>query len=353
MRTRVLIILLIVYAGIACAQDAHFSQYYSATSYLSPSLAGSSGEPRLSLNYRNQWPGIGNVYETMLATYDMFFDKYNSGLGIMFLKDKAGSADLSQQNIVLQYSYRFRLNSKWQLIPGLQGSYSMTGLDFGKLQFGDAVYNGYNSNYSESRSSLYDSGVESRSYFDFGTSVLLYSADMWYGFTVDHIGQPNESIVGQESRLPFKLVGFGGVNVWKKNPRLRGPEKSVAVSYRFQHQNKSNQLDLGAYLYMPDFDIGLWYRGIPMFDKQAPNYFNQDALVLILKYKVNGLKIGYSYDVTMSKLAAHSYGAHEISVSYELSQLKMFRKLGKNPIACFAKGSDGRYDSHIRKRTKF
>ncbi len=353
MRIRILVIFVTMVLGVASAQDAHFSQYYSATSYLSPSLAGSSGEPRLSLNYRNQWPGMGTVYETMLATYDMYFDSFNSGLGIMFLRDKAGSANLSQQNIVLQYSYRFRLNHKWQLIPGLQGSYGMTGLDFSKLQFGDAVYNGYQSNYSESLYNIYDSGSQNVSYFDFGSSLFLYSKDIWFGITADHINQPNQSFSGQEAKLPFKFVSFGGATVWRENPRRGKPEKTVVTSYRYQYQKKASQLDVGAYLYLPEFDFGIWYRGLPMFEKNSPSYINQDALVLILKYKYDGFKIGYSYDITISKLASHTFGSHEVSISYELSKLNIFKKLGKSPVACFEKGFDGRYDTHIDRRTKF
>ena len=38
------------------AQDATFSQFYANPTYLNPALAGSGICPRVSLNYRNQWP---------------------------------------------------------------------------------------------------------------------------------------------------------------------------------------------------------------------------------------------------------------------------------------------------------
>jgi hypothetical protein len=42
-------------------------------------------------------------------------------------------------------------------------------------------------------------------------------------------------------------------------------------------------------------------------------------MVLIVGVKANDLKIGYSYDITISKLARNSGGAHEISIIYEVA----------------------------------
>jgi len=38
------------------AQDPTFTQFYANPVYLNPALAGSSGCPRIALNYRNEWP---------------------------------------------------------------------------------------------------------------------------------------------------------------------------------------------------------------------------------------------------------------------------------------------------------
>jgi type IX secretion system PorP/SprF family membrane protein len=347
-------VILMLFAGYQVwCQDPHFSQYYAATSYLSPSLAGSSGEPRMSLNYRNQWPGIGTVYETMLASYDMYLEDFNSGLGFMVLKDRAGSTDLAQTNFSVQYSYRLQMNSKWQIIPGLQAAYCQNSIDFSKFEFADALLNDYVSNTSARTSELYMNGLQNKNYFDFGASAFLYSSDKWLGVTVDHISQPNQSFANEESKLPMKMVAFGGMNVWKTVDRNRGPVRSIDANFRYMHQGSFDQVDIGAYIYNTTVDFGVWLRAVPNFSDEISAKLNRDAIVFILKYKIDGLQIGYSYDITISNLSSHAYGSHEISLTYELSNIGLFKKLGKNPVACFPKGKDGRYSTRVRKRTRF
>lgn len=353
MRKLILLISMILVGYQAWCQDPHFSQYYSATSYLSPSLAGSSGEPRMGLNYRNQWPGVGSVYETMLASFDMYFDDFNSGLGFMVLKDKAGTTDLSQTNFSIQYSYRLQLSPKWQIIPGLQAAYCQNSIDFSKFHFADAIAEENASFSSPRKNDLYMYGLDKLNYFDFGVSAFLYSSDMWFGLTLDHISQPNQSFANEESKLPMKLVGFGGMNVWRTNDRKSGQIRSIDANFRYMQQGSFQQFDVGGYVIGTSMDFGLWFRGVPNLSKDVSAKVNRDALVFILKYKIDGLSIGYSYDITISALSSHAYGSHEVSLSYELSKVGLFKKLGKNPISCFPKGSNGKYSSRVRKRTRF
>ena len=61
------IILVVVFAAISLnvkAQDPAFSQFYANPLYLNPAFAGSDICPRASLNFRDQWPGIGKTYVT-------------------------------------------------------------------------------------------------------------------------------------------------------------------------------------------------------------------------------------------------------------------------------------------------
>ncbi|MDB5281579.1 MAG: type secretion system rane protein PorP/SprF, partial [Bacteroidota bacterium] len=57
------------------AQDVQMSQYFSAPLHLNPALAGISYGPRVTINYRNEWSGLGDGfnggYTTYMAGYDM------------------------------------------------------------------------------------------------------------------------------------------------------------------------------------------------------------------------------------------------------------------------------------------
>jgi type IX secretion system PorP/SprF family membrane protein len=66
----------------AVAQDPTFTQFYSNPVYLNPALAGSSGCPRIALNYRNQWPQLTGNYVTYAAAYDTYAKNVSGGVGI-------------------------------------------------------------------------------------------------------------------------------------------------------------------------------------------------------------------------------------------------------------------------------
>ena len=53
----------------AHAQDPAFSQFYANPLYLNPAFAGTNDCPRVNLNYRDQWPGIGRTYVTTSAKH--------------------------------------------------------------------------------------------------------------------------------------------------------------------------------------------------------------------------------------------------------------------------------------------
>ena len=45
------------------------SQYFSAPLHLNPAMAGLSYGPRVTLNYRNQWSGLGDGFNGGYTTY--------------------------------------------------------------------------------------------------------------------------------------------------------------------------------------------------------------------------------------------------------------------------------------------
>ena len=107
------------------------------------------------------------------------------------------------------------------------------------------------------------------------------------------------------------------------------------VALHYKAQQKFDQLDLGLYYTREPFTFGVWYRGIPAI-KSYEGVLNNDALAIILGYKVidYNLNIGYSYDVTVSRLAANSAGSHEISLIYEIASKKKKRRSRRFFVPC-------------------
>ena len=76
MRTKIAAILylgvFLLTATSVSGQDVAFSQFYANPVYLNPALAGIRICPRVTLNYRNQYPSLGDNYVTYNASFDMY-----------------------------------------------------------------------------------------------------------------------------------------------------------------------------------------------------------------------------------------------------------------------------------------
>jgi type IX secretion system PorP/SprF family membrane protein len=313
------------------AQDIHFSQFYASPLYLSPSLAGATDGGRLVMNYRNQWPGIEKAFTSYAVSFDNFFNTFNSGLGILLMQDKAGSAALTTTKAALQYSYNLQITGQWQVVPGIQFAYGNRSIDFAKLRFADEQIGGGASG------SWDDLSNEQAQYIDFASSVLLYNPSLWFGITADHLAKPNYSFLGEQMQLSRKYVFFGGLNLWtEKRRRIRG-DRAFAGSFRIQHQEEFNQADIGAYWFNDPLEIGVWYRGLPLFKQNVENKITQDALVILFSYRHGPIRFGYSYDITISNLGWNSAGSHELSLIYEFNQNFRLRNRGRRPaVPCQA-----------------
>lgn len=312
--------------GTLYSQDSHFSQFYSAPNLLSPSLVGSSGGTRFVVNYRNQWPGISKTYQTYAFAADMYLNTYRSGVGVVFVTDKAGTASLNTSYLGLQYSYRVKLGDYWQFVPGMQFTFGQKSIDRSKLVFPDGTGTGNIEYLADTRAN----------YVDLVSSLFLFSPKLWLGLTADHLLRPSYSFLGERAFLPVKIVNFGGVNFWRDRARRVEESRSASLCYRFEYQNGFKQLDLGAYWYSRILEFGVWYRGFPVFKNQGIDgqFIDSDAIVLMIGVERGSFRISYSYDMQLSSLAAYGTGAHEISLMFEMGEIF---GCGAKYFDCFAR----------------
>jgi type IX secretion system PorP/SprF family membrane protein len=260
------------------------------------------------MSYRNQWPAIPGVFETYSISFDKAMPNFNSGIGILATYDVAGSGNLSTTNIGLLYSYDFNINKDWHFRPGVNFKFYYVGLDIAKLIFNSQITG------SGTTPPISPPPFDNVADVDFATSFLAYNDTYWGGFTLDHLLAPKTSFYGGDTHVPVKFNLFGGMQLIKKT-RLRVKLKEVlSVAMNFQVQQKFYQTDLGLYYYKDPLIFGLWYRGIPFVTSQAG-----DAVIGLVGFKTDQLRIGYSYDFTISNLISSTGGAHEISLTYEFN----------------------------------
>lgn len=324
MKQTLLLILfcLIISTGVK-AQDPQFTQFYANKLYLAPSFAGAVQMDRVSSSYRNQWPSLPGVFVSYTFSYDHFFSNFNSGVGLLLMRDVAGSGELSTTNIGLQYSYDIKINNWWHVRPGVQLAFTQTGLDFQKLRWNDQISSG-----GTSPTSIEQPPLTSKADIDFTASVLAYSDKHWFGLTVDHLLKPKNSLWDTEEFVPIKVAVFGGTQVIRRGRLLSPIDESLSIAFLFRNQYFINQLDLGMYWFKEPLVLGFWYRGIPLINQESRG----DAVCLLAGYKIDNLSVGYSYDFTISRLLASTGGSHEISLTYEFKTTR--KKQRRHMIPC-------------------
>lgn len=292
------------------SQDPTFTQFYSNPSYLNPALSGSSGCPRIALNYRNEWPQLTGNYITYAAAYDSYFRNISGGVGLVAMHDMQGQGTIQTSMIGASYSYYLKVNRKFRLMFGTQAAYYQKFLDWSKLTFGDMI--------DPRRGFIYQTGDVprgngSRGFFDVSAGLVGFSKNFYFGAAAHHLNQPDESLILGVSKLPVKLTGHLGANIKLGQRGRYSSTTSLSPNIIYQYQNGFQQLNVGAYLKYENFTIGAWYR-------------NKDAFILTLGLTTDKYRIGYSYDLTVSQLGnGVSGGSHEVSLGINLKCKKPVR----------------------------
>jgi type IX secretion system PorP/SprF family membrane protein len=312
-------------ASLLRAQDPQFSQFYAAPLYMNPGFAGNTVQARAVMNYRNQWPGMPGTFVSYAASFDYNIESLNSGVGLAIQQDRAGSAGLRYSNLALLYSYTLRLSRFVAVKPGISFSYSFRDINQSQLVFGDQLI--YDNPSSGSQQAFTTEPVR---YPDLGTGAVLYGRRWWIGPAFHHINRPNQSLIAIESRLPMRFSLHGGYNLGiKKDIKGRDVASATFVAH-YKAQGKWDQLDFGTYFKYKIITTGIYYRGIPFLKPNGYSQPNQDAVVALIGFEYKDLAFGYSYDLTVSKLAVNSGGAHEVSLIIEMASDRAKRKRSRS-----------------------
>ncbi len=311
---------MIGYSNDLKAQDPAYSQFFASPVYLNPALAGSNGCPRISLNHRNQWPGIGNSYVTYSATYDQFVDKLNGGIGVGITKDVAGEGKLNTTQINLDYAYRIKVSKKFEISVALEGAYRQLGVDWEELTFSDQIdpQLGFILPTDE-QIGQYSSN---KGFADFSTGFMAFGSannkfDYYFGAAAHHITQPDQGLISV-SKLPMKITANIGASfplnqygTYRTNSGNRSKKAAIlSPNILFLQQQDFMQINYGMYITKGPVVGGLWAR------QSAENF---DAFIILIGMEQASWKFGYSYDVTISALGnVNTRGSHELSFAYKL-----------------------------------
>jgi type IX secretion system PorP/SprF family membrane protein len=280
------------------AQDPTFTQFYANPLYLNPAFAGSHGCPRFALNYRNEWPSLSGNYVTYSASYDQYFKNISGGFGVLATHDMQGQGTINTSMLGLIYSYHLKVNRKFAMLFGARAAWYQKFLDWDKLTFGDQI--------DPRRGFIYQTGDlprgGSRGFFDASAGFVGYSKHFFFGFAAHHLNRPNESVIIGNSPMPMRFTGHVGAEIPLGGKSKYQNTTSIMPNIIYQYQQGFQELSIGTYVKYGAFNAGAWFR-------------NRDAFILTIGINTGTFKIGYSYDVTVSRLNnGVSGGSHEVSL---------------------------------------
>ena len=303
------VLLLAIVCNSAFTQDQLYSQFYPAYLYMNPGFAGAIGEKKISLSYRNQWPGSLTKYENFFASYDQPIDVLHGGIGFVVFNDRAGSGLVNTFSVSAIYAYHLRVTQDFFINAGFQVSFNQRSINADRLIFPDMI--------DPSLGAILPTqeliGDDHKFYMDYSFGFIGYS-DKWYGgAAIFHLTQPIQSNSGAEgSSLKRKYVFHMARNF--ELPQKSGKSESMVITphISFLNQGKFQYLNLGALFYLKPLTFGVSARQDFQFDFSS--------LIFSIGFSNLFMDIAYSYDVYIGNQMKFNPpgGAHEISLSFRL-----------------------------------
>lgn len=302
-----LLLICCVGAGLVKAQqDPYYAHFMLNKVNYNPAFAGADAKGYMCANvlYHKQWTGWENAPVTQNVNLN-FTPKLGAwGLGLSLENDKQGfETTLSPR---FSFGYGFNIGTGSSLRVGASAGFQQKGLAGDKLKPLSQILNTGND------PSVPASAVSAlKPDFGFG---LYYNNTNFYNL---YVGLSATHLV--ENQFTYQVGASGSVFSTSRRHMYLVSGCEIPLSsfilyptVLFKYDFAKAQIDLNLY---GEFN-GKWGAALAYRNDQ----FRADAITLMGRYKFStNTFIGYSYDLTLSKLgpfASNSYGTHEIVINH-------------------------------------
>lgn len=312
------------------AQDPNFSMFYNNPTYYNPGMVAIGNGFTFRANARNLWTPIPSKFNTFSVSFEG--EAINKvGLGVQAYTDVAGEGFLRTTGTNFQYMYRPIESKNFLLQLGFSAGLVNKYLDWNKLVFSDQL----DEVHGVVRESAFAApNFRNVTYADFGTGFAMKfngkqkrkrrlskktMATLGAGF--HHLTSPKDAFLGENEKLPIKIVGHGSMNLLI--------EKMIfAPALIYERQKKFETFTLGINVINKPFFAGFWFRNQNYL--MVPGKFDSFIVTVgtHLSPKNNvSYRIAYSFDMTVSRLRTSSIGTHEVSLIVDLDNKVLFQKI--------------------------
>lgn len=317
---------LIVTCAIQAQQDPMFTKYMFNSLVFNPAYAGSLDYLSFNAIYRNQWMGWGNRNSavdkgaplTQTFTVHSPFKK-RIGLGFSITNDVIGARNTTTANFA--YAYRIPFG-KGKIALGIQAGAAYWRADWNRLNErdpNDPVFTAMPSTWIP----------------NFGAGLYYHSKFFYTGISVPQLLNYNLPILG--IRLPentnfartyqhFYFTVGGAIPLYGPDFMLKPSllVKSVGLLQDFSGNGTSitspgapNQIDLDVSIFLHQtLWLGLSFRTAveAVFNGKSSV---DSADVWVAYYLKKGLRVGASYDFTLTAVNQYSSGSFELMLGYD------------------------------------
>lgn len=285
---------LILCGGAFAQQEPMVSQYMFNGLFLNPAYAGSQERLSSTLVFRKQWVKFDGAPQTFTASVDAPLVDNKMGLGLVVSNDQIGVTN--QTDIVGNYSYNIRLG---------EGK-----LAFG-LKAGVAYYNAALTEiiHWDQNDPIFQNDISGQFIPKFGFGIYYYQKAKWYA------GISIPTLLAYDGNGAGFSLDINETSFMRRHYLLTG-------GYIFPVSEKVKLKPSVLLKYIPSAPLQADINFSALFNNMfwvGASFRTGDAVAAILEYQVtNGFRIGYSYDITFSKVRNYSNGSHEIMIGYDL-----------------------------------
>lgn len=287
------VILLSLFVVLSAQQDPKFTQNMFLIPLVNPGSVGQSDKICANAAFRNQWTGIPSAPVVTTFSAHAPFNLFNRshGVGINLMNDNiALNNDLF---LSLAYSYKIDIGTG-VLGAGLNLGMANHSFDPSGLNGADVIDIIGDDAIPQNAASLFG--------FDMGLGAYYSTDNLYFGLSVTHLNQTSFDFPEElaETRLVRHYYATGGYNIQLPNPIFE-----LLPSFMIQTDGKNNHIYLNTNIrYNKRFWGGVSYS------------VGGAGSVLAGIELMNGIRLGYSYDIEISPLFKYNSGSHEITVRY-------------------------------------
>jgi type IX secretion system PorP/SprF family membrane protein len=281
-----------------CQQDSQYTQYMYNMSLINPAYATSDfNNFNVGLSHRQQWIGMDGTPQTTSAFTHYAINDFNE-LGFSFFNDNIGDGVLKENKLSVDYAYILNLNNYNKLSFGIKAGFNMLNVNFNNFDLESG------NQYSDDLFAL----NQSRFYPNIGTGVFYYTKNSYLGLSVPNMlnsayFKKTDNIYSKSSE-EMHYYFSGGYVFESRRDNLKIKPSFLAKSSNYG--KLSLDLSVNA-LFNEKFELGMSYR-------------LKSSVNLLTNFAVNdNLRIGYSYDYSLTNLSSFNTGSHEIVLLYDFN----------------------------------